>query len=185
MSKLGDALTQAGIDGVNPVAINAIKLLLLTGCRKNEVMSLTWLEVDFELGCLRLNESKTGQKNIPLGMSALQLLNTISQTKEGKYVFPSTKGENHFAGLPKIWLKVRKLAGLDDVRLHDLRHSFASVGAGAGLGLAIVGKLLGHADPKTTSKYAHIADDPARAAADRISSAIETQLNSNILTEGN
>ena len=118
----------------------------------------------------------TGQKIVPLGKPALQLLDTIPKTKGSRYVFPSTRGTSYFVGTPKVWLRIRKLAKLDDVRLHDLRHSFASVGAGAGLGLQVVGKLLGHADPKTTARYSHIADDPARSAADRISGVIASSL---------
>lgn len=176
LSKLGDALVQAEKNGETPTALNAIRLLLLTGCRKTEIMSLTWSEIDFDFGCLRLKDSKTGQKIVPLGKPALMLLDTMTPTKGNEYVFPSVKAEGYFKGTPKVWLRVRKLAGLEDVRLHDLRHSFASVGAGAGLGLQVVGKLLGHADPKTTARYAHIADDPARAAADRISGAIAGSL---------
>ena len=176
MFKLGSVLIEAEEKGETSVALNAIRLLLLTGCRKNEIMSLTWKEIDFEIGCLRLKDSKTGQKIVPLGKPALQLLDTIPKTKGSRYVFPSTRGTSYFVGTPKVWLRIRKLAKLDDVRLHDLRHSFASVGAGAGLGLQVVGKLLGHADPKTTARYSHIADDPARSAADRISGVIASSL---------
>jgi len=153
-------------------ATAAIKLLLLTGCRKNEVLSLTWPEVDFDFGCLRLQDSKTGQKIVPLGAPALAILEALPRVDECDYVFPAQKGDGHYVGLPKAWIRIRHRAGLDDVRLHDLRHSFASVGAGAGMGLQVVGKLLGHADPKTTARYAHIADDPAKVAADRIAGTI-------------
>jgi len=172
LGTLGDALVKAEKNGETPVALNAIRLLLLTGCRKTEIMSLTWPEIDFDFGCLRLKDSKTGQKIVPLGKPALQLLASLVPQEGNEHVFPSVKTEGYFVGTPKVWLRVRELAKLGDVRLHDLRHSFASVGAGAGLGLQVVGKLLGHADPKTTARYAHIADDPARAAADRISGAI-------------
>lgn len=174
--RLGEALIEAEKLGESPVALNAIRLLSLTGCRKMEILALTWGEVDFDIGCLRLQDSKTGQKIVPLGGAALQLLDDLKSIKGNPYVFPGTKGGGYFVGLPKVWIRVRKLAGLEDVRIHDLRHSFASVGAGAGLGLPIVGKLLGHADPKTTARYAHIADDPARAAADRIASTIAGSL---------
>jgi len=176
ISRLGEALVEAEKLGESPVALDAIRLLLLTGCRKMEILALTWDEVDFEFGCLRLKDSKTGQKIVPIGSPALLLLDGMSPIHGNKYVFPGVKVEGYYVGLPKVWLRVRKIANLEGVRLHDLRHSFASVGAGAGLGLQIVGKLLGHSDPKTTARYAHIADDPVRAAADRISNAIAGSL---------
>lgn len=180
ITKLGEALILAEKNNINPNATNAIRLLLLTGCRKTEIMSLTWKEIDFEIGCLRLNDSKTGQKIVPLGKPALQLLVSLKPIDDNIHVFPSEKTDGYFLATPKIWLKIRTLAKLDDVRLHDLRHSFASIGAGAGLGLQVVGKILGHADPKTTARYAHIADDPLRAAADRISSSIAAALDNNL-----
>lgn len=176
IGSLGEALVEAKKVGEYPVALDAIRLLLLTGCRKMEILALSWEEVDFDFGCLRLKDSKTGQKVVPLGKPALQLLDQIVPLEGNPHVFPGYTKDGYFVGLPKVWLRVRKLAGLDDVRIHDLRHSFASVGAGAGLGLLVVGKLLGHADPKTTARYAHIADDPARAAADRIASTIAGSL---------
>ena len=112
-----------------------------------------------------------------LGAPALQTLASLSKQDGSDYVFPAMKGNKHYVGLPKAWERIRKQAELDDVRLHDLRHSFASVGAGAGMGLQVVGKLLGHKDPKTTARYSHIADDPARSAADRISGSIAAAMN--------
>ncbi len=172
LAMLGEALAAAEAEGKNKTAINAIRLLILTGCRKSEVLTLKWDHVNFDTGYLELPESKTGQKRVPLGAPALELLASLTRIDGNPYVLPGEKEKHHLVGLPRVWCAVRDKAGLDDVRLHDLRHSFASVGAGAGMGLAVVGKLLGHRDPKTTARYAHIADDPAKAAADRISNSI-------------
>jgi integrase len=128
--------------------------------------------VNFETGYLELPDSKTGQKRVPLGAPALELLASLDRLKDNPHVFPGEKKGQHIVGLPRVWKAIRSAAGIDDVRLHDLRHSFASVGAGAGVGLVVVGRLLGHRDPNTTARYAHIADDPAKAAADRITAVI-------------
>lgn len=178
LAQLGEALASAEQNGENKVAINAVRLLILTGCRKSEILTLQWGHVNFETGYLELPTSKTGQKRVPLGAPALELLASLERIEGNSYVLPGEKEKQHLVGLPRAWNRLRKKAGLDDVRLHDLRHSFASVGAGAGMGLAVVGKLLGHRDPKTTARYAHIADDPAKAAADRISNAIAMTMTS-------
>jgi integrase len=173
LARLGEALSTSA---ENPYAVAAIRFLLLTGCRKGEVLSLTWPEVDFAFCCLRLSDSKTGQKVVPLGRAALDVLDSLPRLEGNDHVFPGEKEGRPLVGLPKIWNRIKTRAGLDGVRLHDLRHSFASVGAGYGLSLHVVGKLLGHSDPKTTARYAHIADDPARTAANHISAAIEAGL---------
>ena len=178
LGRLGGALREAEADGENPLPIIAVRLLILTGCRKSEVLSLKWCEVDFEFGCLRLEDSKTGQKVVMLGAPALQLLAEQSRQEGSPYVFPAMKGDGHYIGLPKAWARIRKRADLEEVRLHDLRHSFASTGAGAGMPLQMVGKLLGHSDPKTTARYSHIANDPAKAAADRIAETISAAMES-------
>ncbi|MEQ9246259.1 MAG: site-specific integrase, partial [Nitratireductor sp.] len=177
LAQLGEALASAETEGKNRTAINAIRLLVLTGCRKSEILTLKWDHVNFEAGYLELPDSKTGQKRVPLGAPALELLASLIRIDGNPYVLPGEKEDWHIVGLPRVWSVIRKNAGLEDVRLHDLRHSFASVGAGAGMGLAVVGKLLGHRDPKTTARYAHIADDPAKAAADRIATSINGSLN--------
>lgn len=159
---------------ISPTMANAIRLLLLTGCRKGEVLSLRWANVDFEEGYLRLPESKTGAKAIALGASALELLGRLPRFSG--WVFPAARGKGHAVGLQHAWEDLREWCGLDGVRLHDLRHSFASVGAGAGDSLLIIGELLGHRDPKTTIRYAHVATNPAKAAADRISGEIAAHL---------
>lgn len=165
--------------GENPVALAAIRLLLLTGCRKSEVLSLQWDWVDFDRSVLRLADSKTGAKIVPLGAPALQLLQAQKRVEGSNYVFPSSIGEGHLVGLQKIWGRIRTSAGLADVRLHDLRHSFASVGVAGGDSLYIVGKLLGHTQARTTQRYAHLADDPVRATADKISRHIEAAMAGN------
>ncbi len=176
LARLGEALIKAEESGTNPIAINALRALTLTGCRKSEILRLRWEEVDFERACLRLADSKTLEKSIALGAPALELFAAMPRIAGNPFVFPGAKEGGHLIGLPKIWERIRSVAGLDDVRLHDLRHSFASVGAGAGIGLTIVGKLLGHRDPKTTARYSHIADDPAKIAADRISRSISAAM---------
>jgi integrase len=176
MATLGEALSNAEAEGDNATAIAAIRLLILTGCRKSEILTLQWDHIDFERAFLRLPDSKTGAKIVPLGAPALELLASLPRIDGNPYVIPGEIEGQHLIGIPRVWERIRKRAKLDDVRLHDLRHSFASVGASAGMGLPIVGKLLGHRDPKTTARYAHIADDPAKAAADRIAGTIAAAL---------
>jgi integrase len=178
LARLGETLTTAEQEGVNPCAITAIRLLLLTGCRKNEILSLQWDWVDFERGVLRLPDSKTGAKVVPLGQSAIEILRSIPRKADSPYVIPGSDGSGHFVGLQKVWERLRARAGLDDVRLHDLRHTYASVGAASGESLYIVGKIVGHKQQATTQRYAHLADDPLRKAADRISSQISVGLSS-------
>ena len=162
----------------NPVAIAAIRLLVLTGARKSEVLGLQWSWVDFETGCLRLPDSKTGAKIIQMGAPALELLSTVPRLEKNPHVFPGEKRGSHLIGLPKIWERVNQRAVLRGVRLHDLRHSFAAVGASAGNSLLMIGALLGHRDAKSTQRYAHLGDDPLKAAADRIAGNISAALDS-------
>lgn len=176
LAQLGEALTQSIEDGENPIPISVIRLLVLTGCRKSEILSLRWAYVDFENQTLRLPDSKTGAKIVPLGAPALELLSGLhagtNAQNTSEFVFPSAQTKGHFVGLTKVWYRVRARAGLNDVRLHDLRHSFASVGVSGGDSLYIVGKLLGHRKAATTERYSHVSDDPVRSAADRIAITI-------------
>ena len=157
---------------MNPSAVNAIRLLVMTGCRKGEILSLRWQDVDFERSCFRLPESKTGAKVVPVGAAVLKLLEGLPKIEGNEFVLPGDKEGTHFVGLPKVWREIRERAGLSGVRLHDLRHSFASVGAAGGDSLFMIGKLLGHRQSGTTARYAHLADDPLKATADRISGTI-------------
>ena len=178
MARLGDALQKAANNGANPNAIAAIRLLCLTGCRKGEILSLKWSDVDFERKCLHLVSTKTGDKEIQIGPPALELFASIPKHEQSDYVFPGEKG-GYYVGLPKVWERIRENANLKDVRLHDLRHSFASVGAGVGLSLPIIGKMLGHSNAETTQRYAHLADDPLRQATDSVSNRIADSMEGN------
>ncbi len=185
MQRLGDALDNAA--GEHPHGIAIIRLLLLTGCRRNEVLSLEWSFVDFEHACLRLPDSKTGAKVVQLGPPALDLLAGLPRFT-GPFVFPAMRGSNptpgrarrvgpgHFVGIERIWFRVRASAGLDDVRLHDLRHNFASWSVSGGATLHMVGSLLGHRQPSTTARYAHLAQAPQQAAAARVSGSLAAAL---------
>lgn len=164
-------------DGENPYAVAAIRLLMLTGCRKSEILSLRWDWVDFERAMLRLPDSKTGAKTVPLAAPALELLERLPRVEGNPHVFPSGTGDGHYVGLQKVWARLRARAGLDGVRIHDLRHSFASVGVSAGDSLYVVGKLLGHTQARTTQRYAHLSDDPLRSAVDRIAARISCAMN--------
>lgn len=169
LGRLGDVLSELEKDGGDPRHIAILRLLALTGARKNEIARLRWSELDLERGLLRLRDSKTGPKIIRLGIAALELVAAL-KPNGSIYLFPDRRRPDQpVANLDWAWVCIRKKAGLDDVRIHDLRHSFASAGLASGEGLPLIGKLLGHAHVVTTSRYAHLADDPIRAAADRIS----------------
>jgi integrase len=158
----------------SPAPIAAIRLLLLTGCRVGEILNLRWPEIDFDRGLLLLADSKTGRKPVILNAPALQVLSTLPRI--GTFVIAGDDLGKPRADLNRPWRAIAKRAQLDGVRLHDLRHSFASVGAGLGLGLPIVGKLLGHTVPTTTARYAHLDADPLRRASDRIGETIAIAL---------
>jgi integrase len=156
----------------NPFAIAAIRLLALTGCRENEILSLRWDAVDFERGYLRLDDSKTGKSVRPLGQSAAALLATIPRVDGNPHVLPGLKAKHHLKEIKRAWYAVRHAAKLKELRLHDLRHSFASVPAASGESLLVVRSLLGHKNVATTERYAHLGDDPVKRAADRTSADI-------------
>jgi integrase len=163
---------------LDPFAAAALRLLILTGARLREILNLEWRHVDLERGLLHLPDSKTGKKAIVLNGPAIALLAGLPRI--GVYVIAGreagSENEKPRADLNKPWRAVRKRARLDGVRLHDLRHTHASIGAGAGLGLPIIGKLLGHTKAATTQKYAHLDVDPLRRASDRIGAELAAAL---------
>jgi integrase len=163
---------------IAPEAAAALRLLIFTGARLREILHLRWAEVDIERGLLLLQDSKTGRKAIVLNAPALSVLSGLSRLSSfvipgETVVLPDGRTDDRpRADLKRPWAVVSNRAGLDGVRLHDLRHTFASVGAGGGLGLPIIGKLLGHANSATTQKYSHLATDPLKRASDTIGATI-------------
>jgi integrase len=155
---------------IGPFPAAALRLLLFTGCRLREILHLKWEHVDIERGLLFLPDSKTGRKTVVLNAPALALLADLDRI--GPYVLPGDDPEKPRADLKRPWEAVSKRAGLDGVRLHDLRHTYASFGAGGGLGLPIIGKLLGHTQASTTQRYAHLDNDPLRRATEQIGARI-------------
>jgi integrase len=152
----------------------AIRLLLLTGARLTEILTLKWSYVDEERATAWLPDSKTGKKAIHLSPLALELLNAHPHTDKNPFVITGTGATGHLVNLQKPWYRIRELAGLSGVRVHDLRHSYASLAINAGASLPMVGKLLGHSQPQTTMRYAHLADDPLRRLNNKIGAAIAT-----------
>ncbi|MEE2527196.1 site-specific integrase [Hyphobacterium sp. HN65] len=173
---LGVALGEADAKGMNPQGLAIIRLLIFTGARRLEISALRWDEVDFERGAIHLRDSKAGQKSVPLGPPALAILNKLERVEGSPWVFPAISGDSHYQGLGKLWREIRKMAKLDDVRLHDLRHTFASFGAAGGQSLPIIGALLGHKQSATTQRYAHLSNDPLQLAATRISMEIDAAI---------
>ncbi|RTL88104.1 MAG: DUF4102 domain-containing protein [Hyphomicrobiales bacterium] len=158
---------------VDPFAVAAIRLLILTGARLQEIVTAKWEYVDVERGYALLPRSKTGKKIVYLSAAALQVLAEIPRVEGNPHIIAGTKKGEPRSDLKRPWAAITKAAGLEGLRIHDLRHSFASLGAGGGMGLPIVGKLLGHSQPATTAKYAHLDASPMRRAADAIGEQIE------------
>ncbi|HEY4031989.1 MAG TPA: tyrosine-type recombinase/integrase [Caulobacteraceae bacterium] len=170
LARLGEALAAAESLGVeSPFAIAAIRLLVLTGARRNEVLGLERAWIDAHNSCLRLPDSKTGAKVIHLGEAALEVIQAVPGIVGNPYLLPGRGQRGPLRDIQSAWTRIRDAAGLPDVRLHDLRHAFASLGVGNGDTLFVVGSLLGHRSPQTTHRYAHLADHPLKSAADRIS----------------
>lgn len=167
-------LSEALVACPSQPAANAIRLLLLTGARKTEVLAATWDQFDLEAGTWSKPAASTKQKtdhHVPLSAPALQLLAEIKATARSEYLFPGRDSLRHL-DIKTSWEWVRDAAGFEDVRLHDLRHSFASILVSAGASLPLIGALLGHSNPATTARYAHLFLDPQRAAAERVGEAI-------------
>jgi integrase len=178
LARLGETLARLERNGaISPYIVAAIRLLVLTGARVSEILTLQWAHVDIDRRFLRLPDSKTGAKVIHLNAPALAVLAALPRLEGNPHVIPGARVGAHLADLWNPWHRiVRGAAGLNRVRLHDLRHSFASFGAGAGLGLPILGALLGHTQATTTARYAHLAADPVKQASELIGSRIEAAM---------
>lgn len=168
LARLGKTLADAERAQTETAAtVAAVRLLVFTGCRLGEILALRWQDVDFERRCLRLPDSKTGARVVPLNAPALQVLADLERG-ESPWVIRGRKQGASLVNLGKPWRRIRESARLSDVRIHDLRHSFASVAAGTGHSLVVIGALLGHRQATTTHRYAHLSDDPVRAASERV-----------------
>ncbi|MEJ0093213.1 MAG: site-specific integrase [Methylocella sp.] len=165
---------------LDPFAAAAIRLLILTGARLREILHARWEYVDFERGVIRLPDSKTGAKPIYLSAAALAVLAALPRIAGNPHLIPGDREGEPRSDLKRPWAAVIKAAGLGGLRIHDLRHSFASVGAGASLGLPIIGKLLGHSQPATTARYAHLDADPMRRAVESIGATISVAMGENV-----
>jgi integrase len=176
LQKLGAALVAAEAAGENPYAIAIIRLLILTGARKGEIESLRWPEVDWQYSYLRLADSKTGQKLVMLNGAAIEVLQTVPRQNTSDFVFPAFRSDGYYEGTPKVWRRIRAGAGLENVRIHDLRHSFASMAVSGGASLPVIGALRGHKDSATTARYAHLQNDPIRNASDQVGDALSEAL---------
>jgi integrase len=158
------------------VAADCVKLIMLTGARPSEAMRATWAEFDAEPGYWIKPSAHTKQRRthkLPLNPPAIELIKRLHKKRKGTWVFPGDKPGEHLAALWHVWHFVREQAGLGkDARAYDLRHTFASVGAGGGLSLPVIGRLLGHTQSRTTERYAHLADDPLREATEKVGAVI-------------
>ena len=172
-NRLGQVLAEVETkDGASAHAVAAIRLLMLTGCRKGEILTLRWEDVDLEANELRLRDSKTGPRTVPMAPSTARLLAGLPRFAGNPWVIPGKKPGTHRRNLDDLWKTVRLRAGLDDVRLHDIRHSFASRALALGESLPMIAKLLGHTQVQTTARYAHLARDSVQESAVRIADSI-------------
>lgn len=160
----------------NPYAVAAIRLLLFSGWRESEALTLRWSAIDTARGLATLQRTKTGKSIRPLGAPALELLDSLPRVADSPFVFPGAKVGEPLKEIRRVWGAVRHAAGLRDVRLHDLRHTVASFSVGSGHSLYLTGALLGHKHAVTTARYSHLADDARRATADSVAGALRAAL---------
>ncbi len=171
--RLGEVLDEAESDGSALASgVAALRLLLLTGCRKNEIVTLRWDDIDRTAGELRIQDAKTGARRAPLTPVVEAVLAGIPRLEDNPWVITGRNPGEHLKNLDGIWLRLRARAGLEDVRIHDCRHSYASRALALGEGLPMIGKLLGHQKVTTTARYAHLARDTERASAAKVGGSI-------------
>ncbi len=176
-TRLGQVLDDVETEGgASPATVAAIRLLMLTGCRKSEILTLRWEHVALDAGELRLPETKTGARVISLPPMAVKLLAGLPRDPDSPWVIPGRYPGTHLRELADAWKVIRTRAGLDDVRVHDLRHSFASRALALGESLPMIGKLLGHSQVETTARYAHLARDTVHESAARVAESLAIDL---------
>lgn len=177
LQSIGRVLREMEAEGLEmQSAINAIRLLLFTGCRLNEIVKLKWEWVDLDNAALHLPDSKTGAKTVHLGQAAVNVLRNVEKLLGNPFVITGRKPGQCLTDLQPFWQRVRARAGLKDARIHDLRHTFASIAVSNGKSLPMIGKLLGHSQVQTTARYAHLAVSPVVDAANDVTALIEDQL---------
>ena len=183
LGRLGEVLRQCEQEGIESTSvINLIRLLMLTGCRLSEIQTLKWDYVDLDNEVLRLPDSKTGAKIVHIDGAAARILSGIERLDDNPWVITGKLPHTHWQEPQRPWRRIRAHAGLDDVRIHDLRHTFASVAVSGGQGLPIIGKMLGHTQVQTTARYAHLATDPVKQATADVSASIEAALEGEVTT---
>ena len=179
--RLGRVLAAMEAEGrLSAHAAAAIRLLMLTGCRCGEILDLRWEDVHPEAGELRLRDSKTGPRAVPLSPAAARVLAELPRVAGNPWVIVGRKPGGRLSQVTYHWHRVRARAGLEDVRVHDLRHSFASRALALGESLAMIGRLLGHSKIQTTARYAHLAGDSVKLSAAKVAASI----GADILPEG-
>src|SRR6516164_8330201 len=176
IAKAADGIAQAERTGrIGPHAAAGVRLALFTGARSGEVTAARWLHVDWDRRLIRLPDSKTNEpRTIHLSDAALDVLAGLPRV--GPYIVAGANVGEPYKNLGRAWIVARALVGLDDVRLHDLRHSYASLAAGKGVSLQMIGKLLGHRHPATTARYAHLARDAAASVNDELGAAMTSAI---------
>jgi integrase len=172
IAKAADGIATAEREGkIGPHAAAGLRLALFTGARSGEITAIEWPHVDWNRKLIRLPDSKTNEpRTIHLGEAALEVIRTVPRV--GRFIIAGANPDEPYKNLTRAWILARQYAGLDGVRLHDLRHSYASLAAGRGVSLQMIGKLLGHRVPATTQRYAHLARDAVAAINDELDAAI-------------
>jgi integrase len=172
IGRAAEAITAAELDGrIGPHAAAGLRLALFTGARSGEITAIEWSHIDWGRKLVRLPDSKTNEpRTIHLSDAAVEVIRAVPRV--GPFVVAGVKPDEPYKNLSRAWIVTREFAGLHGVRLHDLRHSYASLAAGQGVSLQMIGKLLGHRVPATTQRYAHLARDAVAAVNDGIGAAM-------------
>ena len=177
LGRLGEVLRRAEVERTeSPSVVAMVRLLLLTGARRGEVLGLRWEQIDWQGGSVRLADSKTGPKTLYLSDAARALLAGLPRLEGNPWCLSGRVHGKPLVNPQKPWKRLRAQAGLADVRLHDLRHTYAAMAARGGLSLPMIGALLGHQEAQTTQRYAHLVGNPVQAAAEQVGEAVRQAL---------
>lgn len=177
-------LSEALAKHSNRQSANAVRLLLLTGARKGEVLSMRWADLDLQSGVWVKPSAHTKQKKehrVPLSAPAMALLTGMKDSASSAYVFPGDTAEAYQKDIKRFWSTVCKWAAIDDARIHDVRHTYASILASSGASLPLIGALLGHTQPGTTARYTHLYDDPLRTATERVGAILGAEAKAEVV----